>query len=213
MNQPVYPFKRDVRLQPKLPRADRSRHSEAYLVREGMITRLKAMTFFQQFKFSRNKNYQIQPQDVPYLGVYFVDESLTADGDKHSGEPRFQSITHVGFSVIIQNNDAEQIESTLDYIYMAICGLFTDPSLYLEKDAQIQSYAAGKRSHVFGATGKDNELPIAELQFTVACELGAITWEPFIPDVLETIHVKTVWPFPEDPNRQSIISEYDLEAS
>jgi len=207
------PFKRQVYAHPKFPRVDQTSHSYAMLLRDSMVTRLQANKFFNNFHFVRTKNYPVQAQDVPHCGVFFVDESLSGDGDIDAGEIRFSSLVTIGFSIIVQNNDPEQAEETLDYAWQALTGeLLCDPTLYNNQIFKVQGYRGGKRMHVFGAVGKDNERPIAELQFTLMCDLGAITFEPRVPDIFETMHVRTVYP-DDDPNRQQIVSEYDVEQS
>jgi len=204
------PFSRLVRLNTKLPKVDVPSRSYAMRVRDGMVDRMQAMPFFQGFHFVRTKNYAVQAQDVPHAGVFFIDEALTGDGDIRAGVVRFASTVQIGFSIIVQNNDPEKAELKLDDAHEAITnGLLRDTSLHLNPLARIQAYSAGRRMHVFGAVGKDNELPIAELQLTLSCELGVLTFEPFIPDMLEVVHVTTVYP-DDDPNRQPVISEYDI---
>ena len=75
------------------------------------------MTFFSSaiFKrFSTNTAEQIQPENVPFLGVYFINEDMVADGDANVGEVRFRSTATYGLSVVVQNNDAAAAENTLD---------------------------------------------------------------------------------------------------
>ena len=84
----------------------------------------------------------MQPEKIPFFGIYFINEDLLPDGDINAGEPRFRLQVLYGFSIIIQNNDAAAAENTLDDAYVLLTnGLFTDPSLYLNKASQIQGYA------------------------------------------------------------------------
>ena len=147
--------------------------SYAMIVRDAMLARAQAMPAFTGFKFGTNKAEQIQPEKIPWLGIYFINEDLLADGDINAGEPRFHELALYGFSIIIQNNDAAAAENTLDAAWAVLTsGLFTDPSLYLNPAAQIQGYARGNRTHQFGSTGADNSIPIAECRFTLTIDLG-----------------------------------------
>ena len=165
------------------------------IVRDAMLSRVKTMPFFTSFKFGTNKAEQIQPEKIPFVGIYFISEDLSANGDINAGEPRFRSQVMYGFSIIIQNNDAAAAENTLDDAWVLLCDrLFTDPSLYLNPAAQIEGYVRGSRSHQFGSVGADNSIPIAECRFTLTIDLGVDDFPPIVPDVLNTIHVTTQFP-------------------
>lgn len=187
--------------------------SYAMVVRDAMLARVQAMPFFAGFKFGTNKAEQVQPEKIPFAGVYFINEDLTPEGDANTGEPSFRSAALYGFSVIVQNNDAAAAENKLDEAYEILTnGLFTDPSLYLNKAAQIQAYTRGNRSHQFGSAGADNSIPVAELRFTLLCDLGTIDFPPVVTDDLKTVHLRTEYPAGSDPAEvQQVSAEYDLE--
>lgn len=187
--------------------------SYAMIVRDAMLARAQAMPFFSAFKFGTNKAEQVQPEKIPFLGIYFINEDLLPDGDPQDGEPRFHSLALYGFSIIVQNNDAAAAENKLDDAWVLLTNtLFTDPSLYLNPAAQIQSYTRGNRSHQFGSTGADNSTPIAECRFTLTIDLGVIDWPPVVPDDLKTVHLETRYPAGSDPAEiQQVVNEYDLE--
>ena len=210
------PFKRDLRMRGKTPRVDHVRRSYPILVRDGIMDRVKAMPYFSSFHFSTNKSLQIQPQSLPFCGVYLLQELMTPDGDANVGEVRFRTTTRIGFSVIVLNNDADAAEYQLDTAMQVITGgLFADPTLYDNSVFKIQAFISGSRQHVFGGVGQDNETPIAELRYELTCDLGAITYPPFEPDDLEIIHVETAFPAggtqAEQDAVQQTIAEYDLE--
>jgi hypothetical protein len=187
--------------------------SYAMIVRDAMMSRAQAMPAFAGFRFGTNKAEQIQPEKIPFLGIYFISEDLLPDGDIDAGEPRFHSMALYGFSIIVQNNDAAAAENTLDDAWVLLTnGLFTDPSLYLNPAAQIQGYARGNRSHQFGSTGADNSIPIAECRFTLTIDLGVTDFPPLVPDALKTVHLTTQYPAGSDPAEvQQVDAEYDLE--
>jgi hypothetical protein len=60
------------------------------------------------------------------------------------------------------------------------------------------------------AGNQNNETPYAELRLELQCQLGAIEYEPYVENMLETIHVETVHP-PGDTNNQHVFSVYDLD--
>jgi hypothetical protein len=186
--------------------------SYSMIVRDAMLARVKAMVPFAGFKFSTNKAEQVQPEQIPFVGIYFINEDLLADGDANAGEPRFRSITTYGFSIIVQNNDAAAAENTLDDAWVLLTnGLFTDPSLYLSQAAQIEGYQRGTRTHQFGSTGADNSIPIAECRFTLSISLGVNDFPPLVPDVLSKVRLDTRYPGGADPDEiQQVGAEYDL---
>jgi hypothetical protein len=187
--------------------------SYAMIVRDAMLTRVKTMPFFTTFKFGTNKSEPIQPERVPFFGIYFINEDLTPDGDANAGEPRFKSSALYGFSIIVQNNDATAAENKLDEAWTLLLDkLFRDPSLYLNPNAMIQAYTRGNRTHQFGSVGADNSIPIAECRFTLTCDLGVVDFPPIVPDDYLKLHVETRYPTADtDPAEvQQVIAEYDI---
>lgn len=189
--------------------------SYSFLVRDNILAVVKEMPFYDGFNFTTNKSLQIQPEALPFCGVYFIQELLTPDGDIDAGEVRFRAATRIGFSVIIQNNDAVQAENILDDAFVALTAMFSDNKLYNNPVARIQGFASGSRQHIFGAMGaQDNETPIAELRFELTCDLGTITYPPVVVDDLKVIHVKTQYPGGDTQEnidrRQQVESNYDL---
>jgi hypothetical protein len=150
--------------------------------------------------------------------VYFINEDLSPDGDANHGEVRFRSMAMYGISIIVQNNDAKAAEYTLDQAWHVMSvGLFTDTTLYNWKnvgipgEVAIQAFTRGNRSHQFGNAGADNAVPIAEMRFTLTCDLGTIDYEPAIEDAFKTMHVRTEYPPGSDPAEiQQTVAEYDI---
>ena len=209
----TFPFTRNLRIHGKSPRVDHIEHSYPMLVRDGAMARIQAMPFFANFIFSSNKALQIQPQSIPFCGVYLLQELMTADGDSNAGEPRFRTLVRIGVSVIVQNNDPAAAEKKLDIAMQNInVGLFSDSTFYNNEFFKIQGFTGGSRQHVFGSVGLDNETPIAELRFELTCDLGIIYYPPYVPDDLEIIHVKTAYPSLEKKDTsQQVEIEYDVD--
>ncbi len=209
----IVPFKRDLRLHGKSPRVVHVQRSYPILVRDGILDRIKLMPFFATFNFGTNTAIQIQTPSLPFCGVYLLQEQMSPDGDPNVGEVRFRTIARIGIGVIILNNDTTAAEYQLDAASQAIMtGLFADHTLYDNDIFKIQAFSAGTRQHNFGNMAKDNETPIAELRLEISCDLGTITYPPYVPDDLEIIHVETVFPIDGDASRvQQVKVEYDLE--
>jgi hypothetical protein len=187
--------------------------SYAFIVRDAMIARIKSMPNFAGFTFGTNKAETVQPEQIPRVGIYFINQDMLPDGDINAGEPRFHHIVLYGFSIVIQNNDAAAAEYTLDTAWLLLCNrLFTDPTLYLNRDAQIQGFARANRTHQFGAVGANNAIPIAECRFTLTIDLGVENFPPLVPDVLMKVRLDTRYPTADaDPAEiQQVGAEWDL---
>src|SRR4029077_20625840 len=137
------------------------------------------------------------PYQIPALGVYFVNEDMSPDGDLNVGEIRFTHMLKLGFSVIVQNNDTVLCEAKLDQAFWTIMNtLWRDPYLTNLIDTRaypggignpdnvrIEGVARGTRRHVFGNGGLNNETPIGEMQYEATVKYSA-DYAPVIPDQL-----------------------------
>lgn len=214
MTEAITPRARDFRIRGKIPRVDHLYRSYPMRLLDGTLTRLQAMPFFTTFNFSTNKGLIIQPSSIPFCGVYLLQEMMVPDGDANAGEPRFRTSARIGISVIIQNNDTVAAEDKLDSALQAISiGLFSDSTFYNNSSFKIQGFTNGSRQHVFGRVGTlDNETPVAELRFELIVDLGIIFYPPLVPDMLEVIHIETVFPADGDASQvQQVKNEYDME--
>jgi hypothetical protein len=183
-----------------------------------MLDRVKALPFFKnKFKlFSRSKAMPIQAQNIPYAGLYIVDETLTPDGDANVGDIRFEHALRLGFSVVIKNNDPDEVEEKLDGAFWSLMnGLLRDASLtnmlgaYNAEGAEgfaIEGFTRGTRKNVYGNAGLNNEMPIAELQLELTCKYRT-TWPPVIEDDLITIHTVTGFPLRGTADEQAKIQQ------
>jgi hypothetical protein len=185
----------------------------AFIVRDAILQRLEGLPFFSNgWTFATTTEFQIQPENIPFCGVYFVSENATPDGDANTGEVRHRVVVRIGISVIVQSHEPEHAELELDKATLAIMGkLFADPTLYHSKDALIQAFPTYERTHQFGNAGSENELPIAELRLHINCDLGTVMWPPTVNDYLRVIHVKTAFPIGGDTEAvQQVEVEYDI---
>lgn len=208
------PLAAQLRLRGRVPHVELIERSIAMQVRDGALARIKLMPFFKGFTFRKSHALVVATNLMPYCCVYFMGESLGPDGNANTGEIRFQSEAHLGFSVFMLNNDPDAMEDKLDFAYQAIMnGLLRDPTFYYNPYYQIESFTRGNRRHVYGNAGglQNNETPYAELRAELYCSLGAIEYEPIEETMLETVHVETVVP-PEDTDDQNqhVFTIYDV---
>ena len=210
------PFKRNLGVKGKSPHVVHQRTSYPILVRDGIFDRIENMSFFSEFTFGKTSDVHIQQESLPYCGVYLLQEQMAPDGDANVGEVRFRTTARFGFSIIIRNNDSEKAEILLDKASQIIMiGLFSDHTLYDNDKFKIQAFSSGTRQHVFGAIGKNQETPVAELRMEMSCDLGVISYPPYVPDDLEVIHVKTAFPVggtaQEHHDTQQVETQYDVD--
>jgi hypothetical protein len=178
--------------------------SFSFVIRDVFFDKLVGTPFFAGFTARKNKALQIQAAQLPYLGVYFVNEDMTPDGDLNAGEIRFTHLLKLGFSVIVVNNDPVACEAKLDQAFWTIMNtLWRDPYLTnffdtrsypggigTPDNVRIEGVSRGTRRHVYGNAGLNNELPIGEMQYDATVKYGA-DYAPIITDDLLQIGVRT----------------------
>jgi len=196
--------------------------SYSQVIRDALFAKAVQLPFFQGWVARRSKQLQIQPpQDIPYLGVYIIEEQMGPDGDANAGDIRFVHSLRIGFQVIILNNDPVKSELKLDAAFWALMnGLWRDPKLtnFINSDmpdnTRIEGVTRGNRTHHWGSGGLDNELPYGELQYDAWISYRT-NFAPIITDDLNRIHVETVptpsGELPPDGSEvQRIITEYEF---
>jgi hypothetical protein len=202
--------------------------SYGLILRDAMFAKLVTLPFFAGFKARRCQMLKIEPEHIPYLGLYIVDEQLTPDGLPNSGDIKFLHVLKLGFSVIIRNNDPVAAELKLDQAYWVIMNnLWRDQYLtnFLDTwnptveagtpdNVRFEGVARASRKHRWGTAGLNNEMPIAELQYEASIQFRA-NYPPVITDDLLRIHVETVplasdGTIPSADEVQRIISEYEF---
>lgn len=204
------PLSRSIRLHGKTPVVTHGQLSYPLLLRDVILDHVKQMPFFASgFTFSTDKAQQIQPESLPFCGVYFLQEVGGADAEPQTGPIGFRTTVRIGFSVIIIYSDHAAGEYELDRAAQALSGLFSDPTLYNNSLVRVQGFTGLSRQHVFGNTGQNNETPVAELRWELICDLGTITYPPNITDDFETMHVETHYPFGNE-DTPPVVVEYDL---
>jgi hypothetical protein len=203
--------------------------SWSWIIRDMFFDKLVSAPFFANFTARKSRALQIPPNAIPYLGVYFVSEDMSPDGDLNAGEIRFTHMLRIAFSVMVVNNDPVACEAKLDQAFWTIMNtLWRDPYLTNLIDtraypggignpdnARIEGVSRGTRRHVFGNAGLNNELPIGELQYEATVKYGA-DYAPTIVDDLLRIHQETVVlksdgtvPMPDE--QQRIVTEYEFD--
>ena len=171
--------------------------SQAYDIRETFFNVVSADAFFQGFVAKKNRMLPVQPDQLPYLGVYFAEDIDASDGDANAACVRFSETAHIIFSVITANNDPEAAEAYSDQAYQRIrTVLWTDlnvMNVWNRKNVEgvmIESIVRTTRRHIFGNAGQNNETPWIDMQYGVQA-FYRTEWFPDITDTLNEIDVST----------------------
>jgi hypothetical protein len=178
--------------------------SYGMVIVDTLYAKTVTLPFFVGFKSRRTKALPLIPEVLPYLGVYFVRQSMSADGDINAGDVRFINDMTVGFSVVIQNNDPVESQRKLDAAFWQIMnGLWRDQYIMNLIDTSapagvvtlpdgiiIEGIKGGSYKINWDQIGA-NETPIAELQYEAVVVFRA-AFPPIITDDLLRIHQETV---------------------
>lgn len=193
----------------------------AFDIRDTFYNAVAGDTFFAGYTSKKNKMVPVQADQLPFLGVYLVDEVMTPDGDANAGCVRFCHTARIGFSVINANNDQVAAETGIDQAFLRIQSvLFTSQHIMnvLQQDAagnnnvedvMIESSTRGTRRMRYGSAGLRNETPFVELEYEVSAFFRT-EWYPDITDTLNEIDVTTY--VDNDQNIIPIKTVYELAA-
>src|ERR1700757_798099 len=94
--------------------------SYSLVIRDAFFDAVSSDPFFVGYTCRKTKMLAVQTQLLPYLGVYFIDETMVPDGDGNAGEVRFNHTTRIGFSAMVANNDPVNAELQIDAAFWRI---------------------------------------------------------------------------------------------
>jgi hypothetical protein len=206
-------------------------NSPTYIIRDKFVDRLKAVPTFKSVKlFSYNPmKGPVQPENLPYLGCYVIEERFTEDGQGNHGQPRFACAARLGFSIQVVSNDNKVAQDNLDAAGWTIMRLFENQAWWdygvcdgefmkitdyrgrvIQQHLKIEAVTGGNRRFNFGPPGQQHETSWAELQMDLTFT-HRIEFPPYVPDHLDLMHITVAYPWPYDPNeREPFTVVYDL---
>ena len=164
----------------------------------------------------------LQPNLIPFLGVYLLPQNDMPDGDANAGMIRFTETAQIGISVVQTNNDQDALDQSIDSAFRYIKGrLWTDAGISNvlnstnPEGARIESISRGTSRRVWGTFSTSNETPMCELEYIVSVVYRSEFW-PDITDTLDEIDVttgiKTTDTQAERDQRQQVTVKYMFTA-
>jgi hypothetical protein len=205
-------------------------NSCSYIICDGILQRLKAVPTFQSVRrWSTTPMLRVQSQieanQLPYVGLYLMEESMLPDGDANHGEPRFHHSVKIGFQVIITSPDDAAAKANLDSAHWTILRLLEyerwhtfpstgdfmiNPWTGIREPVRIEAVTRGSRKERYGNRMINNEAPLAELEMDLTLTHRTY-FPPIIPDSLGKVHVTVAYPWPYNPELEEPFTvEYDL---
>lgn len=88
-----------------------------------MADRIAAMTDQEWVVVAREPHGQLQPEMMPYCGVYLPDDDMNFDGDPKVAEPRFLHDVMIGVSIVDKAGNPDDLGVSIDDRVDAILNL------------------------------------------------------------------------------------------
>src|SRR5262245_52384973 len=92
--------------------------SYSWVILNAIFERISKTSFFSSYVCKRiNRALPIEsggPVQIPFLGIYGLEETLAPDGNANHGEIRFYHTVPIGFQIIVKNNDGDIVLQMLD---------------------------------------------------------------------------------------------------
>lgn len=191
-------------------------HSWSHAIELGLSARMKLIPpFSTAAKFVTSNARPSQTEHIPFVGVYFLDESMVPLGELETAEAKFVAHTKFGISYIIQNNDPDQAALVLNAAHWSFMKMFHYPEWHLfpfphpqlpDRKMKVDGVSAISHDRLYSKLG---ETPIVEMQMEITYKHG-FDFEPVPLDKFEMLHMET-WPWPAQPGEvKPIITEWVL---
>lgn len=132
---------------------------------------------------------QVQPADLPILGVFIMREQRAQDGQANEGEPHFKHTLTLGFSGAVQVNTDEQgqLIQVLEDNMSALDVMLLQNVNFVKMSEGITAMDR------IGQYSKIGETTLFEIRVEMQMEYSS-RWEPVIPDDLTKVVITTQFP-------------------
>ena len=165
--------------------------------------------FGDRFKtYRKTPMLQVQPTDLPLLGVYILREQRTPMGNANHAEPKFKHALTLGFSGAIwadtdDQNKLYQLEETMSELDDI---LLTNPKFV----TLVEGFTGMDRQSQYAKVG---ETTLFEIRVEMQMEFSG-WFDPVVTDDFNTLHVTLEYPPGVDPDTvMQIIRVYELNAA
>ncbi len=180
-------------------------------IRDAIVDRLTPVVSWG--KVRKTQLPQLQPTDLPALSVFIMGERLGPDGDTNAGEPRFESETTIGISVVRGFDETLVLDGLMDVEVDSLeATLLSDPTFVRSYHDSVdppffESVESITRRRLFPQTG---ETYFAELRL----EMVFMVRVDFPPNLSATLdHVRmTSAPANSGEHTPTISVDIDLTA-
>ncbi|UPT91104.1 hypothetical protein HAP41_0000020560 [Bradyrhizobium barranii subsp. apii] len=175
----------------------------------------KAMELLQAGFGARFKTYrltpmlQVQPGDLPILGVYILRERHLPHGSYNHAEPKFDTELTLGFSggVHVETDKQDQLSQLENWMGELLEILLTNPKFVKLTEGMTGIDRVGQYATVGETT-----------LYEIRLEMGTRYWTDYPPKVvddLKTVHITTQFPDKEhvESGTEQIERVYDIETT
>jgi hypothetical protein len=150
---------------------------------------------------------QVQPGDLPILGVYILRERRVPDGQPNQTTPKFIHDLTLGFSggVHMETDKQDQISALEEWMATVDDILLSDPSFVRMTEGILAMDRVGQYAKV-------GETTLFEIRIEMNIQFRSY-FEPRIPDELKVIHIETQFPDKAhvDSGTEQIERVYELQ--
>jgi hypothetical protein len=163
--------------------------------------------FGARFKtYRKTPMLQVQPTDLPLLGVYILRERRTPMGNANHAEPKFKHDLTLGFSGAIHadTDDQNKLYALEEWMSELDDILLTDPKFV----TLVEGFTAMDRQSQYAKVG---ETTLFEIRVEMQMEFSG-WFDPKVEDDFNTLHIESRYPsIDADPDEVlQIIRQYDL---
>ena len=154
---------------------------------------------------SKTSMPQLQPEALPWCGVFIAREVMTPDGDGNAGEPRFVSDVTIAISVVRGFQDTATLDGRIDQDFAdMLAGLLCDPAFVAFGDDQL--FESVERVDTRRLYPMQAETYFAELRMEMTFRTR-IGFPPNVPDDYRRLRV-TTRPYGHD-DAPAVVSNFD----
>lgn len=189
--------------------------SKSWIIQNWMLQKLAATSLFASWPSKRLTQALPVEADlqVPHLGVFFIDEMMTSDGEYQTTTIGFDHIATFGFQIVMKDNNPDLLAAKLDRATFFIQNQLLRDDLFtnmhksgMPDGITVQGFPRGRITQRWGAPAAKGESALGERQFNLAVAFKSCFYPTEFPD-LERITITTALPPGATPEEQAGIQQ------